>query len=77
MSLIDNERTKLTANWLNALAAGVVVTGVVAPAVGVIYGVPGPSGAGYLILAISSVVWLAMGTAPHFLARKLLKGLRP
>jgi hypothetical protein len=77
MSLIDNERTKLTANWLNALAAGVVITGVVAPIVGVIYGVLGPSGAGYLILAGSSMIWLAMGTALHFLARRLLKGLRP
>jgi hypothetical protein len=48
MSLIHNERTKLTANWLNTLAAGIILTGAVAPLVAAIYGLPGPARASYL-----------------------------
>ena len=43
MSLVHNERTKLTANWLNTLAAGIILTGAVAPLVAAIYGLPGPA----------------------------------
>jgi hypothetical protein len=31
MPLIENERVKLTATWLNTLAAATIVTGVLAP----------------------------------------------
>jgi hypothetical protein len=76
MSLVQNERTKLTANWLNALAAGIVITGVVAPLVASIYGVAGPSQAGYVVIAVLSLIWFAVGTALHFVARRMLARLR-
>lgn len=47
MSRIADERTKLTANILNASGAGAFVTGVIAPLVAAFYGVAGPSQAGY------------------------------
>lgn len=77
MSLIHNERTKLTANWLNTLAAGIIVTGAVAPVVAAIYGIPGPSQASYIVLALLTVVWIATGTVLHIAARKLLTRLQP
>jgi hypothetical protein len=33
MSLIHNERTKLTATWFNTLGSGCVITGFVAPTI--------------------------------------------
>jgi hypothetical protein len=44
MSMIRNERLKLTANYLNTVAAAIMVTGVVAPLVALSYGLPGPTG---------------------------------
>ena len=38
MSLIDNERAKLTANWLNTLSAGTIIAGCVTPLVAIAYG---------------------------------------
>lgn len=73
--LIRNERTKLTASWLSSIAAGVIVTGVVAPAVAVLYGVSGATQAGNFAIAFGSLVWLSAGTALHFLARATLRRL--
>jgi hypothetical protein len=74
--LIHNERLKLTAGVLNTMASGLVITGVVAPAVAVIYGVPGPAQAGGLLLALASAFWLAGGATLHILARAALGGLK-
>ena len=76
MSLIQNERLKLTANWLNGLATGVVVTGAVAPVVAALYGVAGPSEAGYFELALLGVAWLVAGFALLLVASKLLGRLQ-
>ena len=57
MSLVENERTKLTANWLNAVASGIVITGVVAPAIAVYLGVVGQSQANLFLLFTGEVVW--------------------
>lgn len=76
MTIIQNKRTKLTANWLNALAAGVIVTGVVAPSIVLLFQIA--SGAFdhlWLILTASSV-WLSMGFALHSVARAILGRLR-
>jgi hypothetical protein len=69
MSLVHNERTKLTANWLNTLAAGIILTGVVAPLVAAIYGLPGPARASYAAIVLLALVWLAAGTGLHITAR--------
>ena len=38
MSLVDNERVKLTATWLNTLASATATVGVLAPLASFIYG---------------------------------------
>ena len=43
MSLIHNERTKLTAAWLNTLGAASIVAGVLAPIAAAGFGLPGYS----------------------------------
>ena len=40
MSLVHNERIKLTATCVNTLAAATIATGVVAPMVAVVFGLP-------------------------------------
>jgi hypothetical protein len=57
MSKLTDERAKLTANWLNAVASGVMITGVVAPVVAAYFGVPGPANVGPLTLSVSARVW--------------------
>jgi hypothetical protein len=37
MFLVHNERTKLTATWLNTLATALIAAGVFAPAVAALY----------------------------------------
>jgi hypothetical protein len=77
VSKITDERTKLTGNWLNAIASGIVVTGVVAPAVAAFFNIPGPSQAslGWLTLVMGG--WFAAGAVLHLLARTLLRSLDP
>ena len=77
MSLVRNERVKLTANWLNALAAGIVVTGAIAPLVAALYGVPGPAQASPASITVLTLVWVAAGIALHLSARRLLGRLLP
>ena len=76
MSLVRNERLKLTAGWLNALAAGIIIAGAVAPLVAAIYRFPGPTQIGYTAVAVFGIGWLLIGTALHLVARRLLRGLQ-
>jgi hypothetical protein len=71
MSLIHNERTKLTAAWLNTIAAGSIIAGVVAPSVSLtlVEGVPP------VRVFLFSLVWLLAGIGLHFVARNILKRL--
>ena len=75
MFLIQNERTKLTANWLNALAAALVAAGVFAPAAALVYGVSQLPRAG-LPLALVILGCFAGGVFLHWLGRVLLGRLR-
>jgi hypothetical protein len=74
--LVHNERVKLTANLLNAAASGMVVTGVVAPLVAVLYGVPGLGEAGALVIGLGTGAWLAASVILHIAARAVLGSLR-
>jgi hypothetical protein len=56
MSLIANERWKLTATALNGVAVATIVTGFVAPLVAVSYGVSSTAGSAYL--ASIAAIWL-------------------
>lgn len=77
MSKLTDERTKLTANWLNTIASGVMVTGVVAPAVAAYFNVPGPAQAGFSSLLLGSAIWIFAGLGLHWIARVILRKLDP
>ena len=75
MYLVENERTKLTASWLNALAVALIAAGVFAPAAALLYGLS------QLSMSAGSVsgtvmVCLVIGLILHWLARLLLGRLR-
>ena len=75
MHLVHNERTKLTATWINTLAAAFIAAGAVAPIAAVLYGLSAlPVELGRLIsLALACVT---IGCGIHFLARAQLGRLR-
>ena len=75
MHLVHNERVKLTATWINTLAAAFIATGFFAPAAALLYGLStlpiGPA----RVLGLAAAC-LAIGTAIHMWARKTLGRLR-
>ena|SRR5687767_14060427 len=53
MGLIHNERTKLTANWLDRASIAALTLGVVAPLAAAVFGYPNPPvSAGNLLIGI-------------------------
>jgi hypothetical protein len=75
MFLIHNERTKLTAAWLNALAAALIAAGVFAPIVALFYGVS-QMPQDRLRLVLATITCFAGGAFLHWLGRALLGRLR-
>jgi len=75
MFLVHNERTKLTASWLNALATALIAAGTFAPLVALLYGVSAPS-ANQPVLAALAVVCFGAGICLHWGGRAYLKRLR-
>lgn len=74
MHLVHNERTKLTATWLNALATALVAAGAFAPAAALLYGLsPRAIGAGYMIAV--ALGCLALGGILHLGGRVFLRRL--
>ena len=74
MSLIENERTKLTSTALNNLGVATFVTAFVAPAVSFLYGGFTPSRGGWWLLV--SAGWSLAGLFLHLLARRVLGMLK-
>lgn len=72
--LIDNERAKLTATYVNNLAVALVVLGTFAPAIGLAYGAQGAVHGWPLLLALA---WFAAGITLHLFARSMLRRLQP
>ncbi|KMO19533.1 hypothetical protein [Methylobacterium platani] len=78
MSLVTNERTKLTAAYLNTAAGSLFTAGVVAPIVAAVFGVTGPSGGvPTLTLGLGAMIFLCASIALHAAARYVRKGLKP
>ncbi|TXM66295.1 hypothetical protein FV226_23765 [Methylobacterium sp. WL12] len=71
MSLIHNERTKLSATWLNSIAAAAVAVGGIAPSIAAVTGTLSPLLAAGLVL-----FWFLVGAGLHFTARAILGRLR-
>ena len=75
MYLIHNERTKLTATWLSALATAIMTAGTLAPLVAVIYGLSTPViGSAYLVMLAAACFMI--GVALHLCARMFLRRLQ-
>lgn len=72
MSLIQNERTKLTATYLNGIAIAVFAVGSFAPTVAAL----GAYTASPLTTRIVVTICLLASGALHLLARGVLRGLR-
>ena len=75
MFLVANERTKLTASWLNALATALVTAGFLAPGAALLYGLSQLSiGIAYMLaLALGCLV---LGVGIHVAGRAILGRLR-
>jgi hypothetical protein len=75
MHLVHNEQTKLTATWINTLAAAFIAAGAVAPVAAVLYGLTAlPIAPGRLIAL--ALACLALGFGIHIIARAQLGSLR-
>ncbi len=75
MVLVANERTKLTANWLNGLATAIIAAGVFAPLVASIYGLSAQT-TSWLLLSLLSATCFVFGAFLHGLGRLALGRLR-
>lgn len=75
MSLVQNERIKLTATALNNIAVATVVTALIAPTASFLYGTANPT-AGRWSIAIG-LAWLVGGGTLHLAARWTLRSLQP
>lgn len=75
MSLVHNEKTKLTATWMNTLASGSLLVGVVTPTAAVIYG-PTRLTAPAWAAGLAGLVFILLGLALHLFARGMLEGLK-
>lgn len=73
MSLVHNERTKLTATYINGVAIAVFAVGSFAPAIASLNNTSSLLSVGNLVV----VICLGASGALHFLARRTLKGLSP
>jgi hypothetical protein len=76
VSLIHNERIKLTATCLNTLAATTVATGVIAPLAAIVLGFPAVGTISWTAYILAAMAWFALGTTLHLLARQILGRLR-
>lgn len=78
MSLIENERLKLTAGYLNTAAGACFAAGVVAPAVAVTFGyAASPAPVAPLTFLFGITTFFLASLSLHVAARFLLKGLKP
>lgn len=75
---VHNERTKLTATYLNTAAGALFGAGVVAPTAAAVFGLAGPPGhLPALTLGLGALIFLGASLALHAAARYVLKGLKP
>jgi hypothetical protein len=76
MSLVDNERVKLTATWLNTLASATATAtvGVLAPLASFVYGL-GQSPLSVSASLVAMAIWFSAALALHLGARRVLGGL--
>ena len=75
MSLIHNERTKLTATLFNTMATAFVAAGLFAPVAAIVYGISDLR-IGKVYIATLFLVCGIVGAALHWAGRAMLGSLR-
>ena len=75
MFLVHNEQTKLTASWLNSLAAALVAAGVFAPVAALMYRFA-PIAIDYRSLVVMALGCFGLGGVLHLLGWAFLRRLR-
>ena len=75
MSLVHNERTKLTATWFNTLATAVIAAGVFAPTAALVYGVTSAPSDVRIMYALAGSCF-GFGCALHLIGRFILRRLQ-
>lgn len=75
--LVANERTKLTATYLNTAGGGLFTAGVVAPLVAAVFGLGTGPHLSVLTLVLGIAIFLGASGSLHLAARTVLKGLKP
>lgn len=77
MSVIDNERTKLLANAFDRASTACFTVGIVTPAAGYAYNIADFGKLfGWPRLALTVAAWLIVAVTLHWIARRILKGLK-
>lgn len=76
MSLVSNERAKLSANLLNTLASALMIVGGVTPLAAWAFAVPSAPGGDGLSFFLIASAFVAAGVVLHLVARALLGSLR-
>ena len=74
--VIHNERLKLLANLLNAMAGSSYAIGVAAPVAAAFFYRAGGSGLSLSTVAVGAAAWLGMAVVLHLAAQRVLGGLR-
>ena len=75
MSLVHNERTKLTATWFNTLATALVATGGIAPVAAWLYGIADLKIEKLWAVSLASIC-VTLGAILHMIGRRFLGRLR-
>jgi len=75
VSKVQDERTKLTATFLNSIATAMVAAGAVVPFAAFTYEMPGAARGRAVVLV--GVSWAVAGVIMHLMARRLLGRLSP
>jgi len=73
--MVHNERVKLSANLLNAMAGSSFAVGVAAPLAAVFF--YGTAAIPVHSVAIGAIIWLCAAAVLHAISQIILGGLRP
>ena len=76
MPLIHNERVRLTATWVNTVAAATIVTGVIAPIAAIVFGLSMSGTLSKTSFLLATLAWLLLGAILHLTARYILGSLQ-
>lgn len=76
MSLVPNERIKLTAGLLNTVAGFALTAGGLGPLIALSFGLTTSSPLSNLALGLIIAIWMIVGLSFHWIARRLLGNLR-